>query len=85
MADDATTTPQALVFDGTYVRLLKTYCSLESRERNVLVTIAERLLVGQKLHGPLYRGKKKWLKELKEEAMDGLVYIASSIEDEKEE
>lgn len=49
---------------------------LGSNERAVLVTIANRLFVGQKRYGLIEPHKKNWRKEAYEEALDMAVYSA---------
>lgn len=51
------------------------------RERKALLLIAKRLYAGQKTFGELTRGKKNWVKEASEEAMDMCVYLAAELLD----
>lgn len=65
--------------------LAETWIKLGTREKLVMVHVAERLLMGQKSYGELYAKKKKWRKEAAEEALDGVVYSACELIDAKEE
>lgn len=53
-------------------------------ERRVLLQLALRLLNGQTAYGKLKPGKKDWRKEAKEEALDGMVYLACSLVEEED-
>ncbi len=65
-------------------KMLNTFAALEGRERRVLLRIGKRLLEGQIHFGPLYKGKKNWKAEAKEEAMDLAVYLSAMLEDNNE-
>lgn len=65
--------------------LASVWTKLGPMERQVIVHVAERLLMGQGAYGPLYSRKKNWRKEAAEEALDGVVYSACELIDAKEE
>lgn len=61
------------------------WMKLESRERRVVHGFVERLETGQRLYGPLTRGKKNWAKEAYEESLDKGVYELCALLDLAEE
>ena len=62
-------------------RLLDVWEKLGERERQVLVTLGQRLYVGQKRHGKLSIDKKDWTYEAIEEALDGSIYLTCALAD----
>ena len=62
-------------------RLLDVWEKLGERERQVLVTLGQRLYVGQKRHGKLSIDKKDWTYEAIEEALDGSIYLTCALSD----
>lgn len=65
-------------------RLLEVWEKLGPYERKVLLTLANRIYSGQRLHGLLEPGKKKWVYESYEERLDDAVYSAMQVVEEAE-
>lgn len=61
-------------------RLLTVWERLEQGERNIFLVLGNRILAGQRLHGPLTRDKKDWPYEALEEHLDSCVYMACALE-----
>ena len=65
--------------------LLDCWEELKDRERTVLMSVAKRLVVGQRVYGGLYPHKKDWKKEAYEEALDMCVYLTCGLADVTED
>lgn len=61
-----------------FLQLLESWAQLAGEEREVLVTIASRLLAGQRQYGKLdiERDGRDFIKETGEELFDSCVYMA---------
>lgn len=67
------------------LQLSTVWNQLEEREKRLLMDVAERLLMGQRVYGALSFGKKQWCREALEEAMDGMVYLGAVLQDLSDE
>lgn len=64
-----------------FLKLLEAWTQLGRDEREVLVEIASRLLMGQRTYGPFDIGRdtRDFLKESSEELFDNAVYMAAEV------
>ncbi len=60
---------------GDLRNLLDTWEQLADRERQALLLFAKRVLQGQKVFGPLSKGKKPWAANTVEEGIDAAAYL----------
>lgn len=73
-----------MTLDSDAAALAAYFGMMGPMEQRVLLQLAVRLLNGQAVYGKLEPGKKDWRKEAKEEAMDGMVYLACALVEEED-
>ncbi len=66
---------------GNVDTLLSVWENLGLRERQLLLTLAQRIYMGQRQHGLITRNKKHWGVEAIEEALDQSVYACAMLID----
>ncbi len=69
------------LMDETTLKMNLTWRELGNREQELILSVAERLLMGQKAYGPIARKGRVWAKEAKEELLDAIVYVAADLQD----
>ena len=70
-----------LTMDEATMKMNLTWRELGTVERELILNVSGRLLMGQKAYGELTPHKKHWSKEAKEELLDAIVYVAADLQD----